>query len=267
MKSPLLLGPMKARSRLEVTEISVPLPRLPEALDGFRVAMLADLHYGPFVRAEFVRRVVERTLEHRPDLVLLNGDTIEGAAASATELAEMLAPLAARAPTFAVLGSHDYAGGGPESYCQAMRQVGIDVLINTGRLVGPDGTTSSGADVIAVVGLDDDDRGRPDYQAAFAAVPDGALTLLAGHCPDLADGAVPDGRVDLALCGHTHGGQVAFFGWAPLTFTRNGRYQRGLVEGPGFPMYISRGLGMTGLPIRLGASPELPVVTLRMKPQ
>ena len=69
------------------------------------------------------------------------------------------------------------------------------------------------------------------------------------------------------LCGHTHGGQVRLFGWAPITLTDNRRYVSGLIEGPGFPIYISRGLGMTGIPLRIGADPELPIITLRSNPQ
>ncbi|HET6430349.1 MAG TPA: metallophosphoesterase [Phycisphaerae bacterium] len=259
MKSPLVLGPMTARSRLEVTEIAVRSPRLPRAFDGFRVGLLTDLHYGPFVRAGFVRRVVDRLLGLGADLAVLGGDMVDRPSPAAAELAAMLAPLAARVPTFAVLGSHDYAGGGAGRYCCHMRSAGIEVLVNASRLLTRDG----GTERIALLGLDDYHQGRPNARAAFAGVPEGLFTLLAGHCPDLLDGLGGAGRVDLALCGHTHGGQIAFFGWAPLTFTRNGRYRRGLVDGPGFPAYISRGLGMTGLPIRWGASPELPVITLR----
>jgi predicted MPP superfamily phosphohydrolase len=263
---------MTARSRLDVTEVTVRSARLPGEFDGFRVALLADLHFGPYVRADFVRRVVERARDSRPDLALLNGDMVERPGPAMGELAGMLAPLAEHVPTFATLGAHDFSAGGPGPYCRAMRAVGIDVLVNQNRLLGRDGRALSGSALaaadgpaIALVGLDDCHHGRPDCHAAFAGVPDGAFTLLAGHCPDLADQVGPAGTVDLALCGHTHGGQIAFFGWAPLTFTRNGRYRRGLVDGPGFPMYISRGLGMTGLPLRVGASPELPVVRLRTK--
>jgi len=243
--------------------------------------VLTDLHYGPFVRAGFVRRVVERARGLRLDLAVLGGDMINRPGPPAAELAGMLAPLAAEVPTFAVLGSHDYVGGGAGRYCDHMRSVGVEVLVNANRLL-----TRGGAERIGLLGLDDYHQGTPRPRAAFAGLPEGLFTLLAVHCPDLLDGVADAGRVDLALCGHTHGGQVAdagrvdlalcghthggqiaFFGWAPVTFTRNRRYRRGLIEGPGFPAYVSRGLGMTGLPIRLGASPELPVITLRTEGQ
>jgi len=262
VKSPLVPGPMTARSRLDVTEITVRSARLPRAFDGFRVGVLTDLHYGPFVRAGFVRRVVERARGLRLDLAVLGGDMTNRPGPASAELASMLAPLAAEVPTYAVLGSHDYAGGGAGRYCDHMRSVGVEVLVNANRLL-----TRGGAERIGLLGLDDYHQGTPRPRAAFAGLPEGLFTLLAVHCPDLLDGVADAGRVDLALCGHTHGGQIAFFGWAPVTFTRNRRYRRGLIEGPGFPAYVSRGLGMTGLPIRLGASPELPVITLRTEGQ
>jgi len=257
MTVPIRLGPMRRDSYVEVSRMAVASDRLPAELDGFRIAVLADLHYGPMVGAGFVRRIVAQTARLAPDAVVLCGDTVERSSSGTGPLAGMIAELAGSVPTYAVLGNHDYYGC-VGRYCRRIRAAGVELLVNAHRLIGP-----AGGAKIALAGLDDLDDGAPDVAAALDGIPPGTFTVLAAHNPDLADSPGLNGAVDLMVAGHTHGGQIRLFGWAPITFTRNPAYKRGMTRAAGFPLYISRGLGVTGMPIRVDADPELPIITLR----
>ncbi|MFC4426253.1 metallophosphoesterase [Deinococcus navajonensis] len=232
-----------------------------------RVAFLTDLHYGPFMRAGSVSAWVQATNAERPDLVLLGGDYLDvepghDVQPLLNELRELRAPLG----VYGVWGNHDYGSFGEGRrgldwtvYREALRRafagVGIKVLRNENRAVRED---------LDVAGLDDLTRGEPDVAATLrpAAGPPRA-TLLLSHNPDVLP-ELPQG-VGLVLCGHTHGGQVRLpLLGAPLVPSRYGqRYAMGWVRGAhDTPAYVSRGLGVTGVPLRVLCEPELTLLTL-----
>lgn len=249
------LGRPGPQSRIDVASVELLSPRLPAGLEGFRIALLADLHFGSLVPLAYVEHVLAVAAAQRPDLTVFAGDLVENALAARDGFCQALADFCRDWPACGVLGNHDYYGGNARLR-HRLEQCGVRLLVNRSHLFGAAGGG------LAVVGLDDINCGRPDVDAAFAGVPDGAFTVVAGHCPDLAD-RLDGRRVDLMLAGHTHGGQVCLLGKALVTFTRNRNYVRGLIRKPGFPLYVSRGLGVTGLPIRIGSDPELPIITLR----
>ena len=245
------------------------------ALSGLRapltVAFLTDLHSGPYIGLGSVRAWVGATLALRPDLILLGGDQFDrrSEAASGDLLAE-LARLRAPLGTWAVWGNHDYGHFGHEERrprdprrpdWTARREqleaafvaAGVPVLRNAGRAVRGD---------LWVSGVDDYWNGRPDAAAALAGAGTRA-TLLVSHNPDLLP-ELPPG-VGLALSGHTHGGQVRLpLVGAPLVPSRYGqRYAMGWVTGAhGTPGYVSRGLGLSGLPLRNLCEPEIALLRL-----
>jgi len=229
-------GVLNGRTPVQVSRVSLAFRRLPEAFDGFRVALAADLHYGPLVRSSYVRRVIELIARQRPDLVVLAGDMLKKPIPFASSLGRMLGELARQAPTYAVLGNHEhYSDAAP--YRRALRSAGVDLLVNEHRLIGRGSAVPPGRgprETIALAGVDDFQAGRPDFHAALDGVAPGTFTLLAGHNPDLADLAGEELSVDLMLCGHT-------------------------------PLYISRGLGVSGIPLRIDCDPELPIITLRRR--
>ena len=257
---PLTFGPLDGSTPFEMTEPELEFDRLPRGFDGFRLAVVADLHLGHFVRTSFARRVLEAVAERRPELVLLCGDLVDRPRHFTDRLAAMLAELCGDIPTYAILGNHDYYTG-----ARRLRRIigaaGVDVLVNEHRLIRRGG----GEEAIALVGLDDLERGWPDARAASAGVPEGTFTILAVHDPLMADEIAPTEKPDLMLAGHTHGGQVCVLGIPLAKGIRNWHYVAGLSRRPGFPLYVSRGLGATGVPIRFHSLSELPIVTLRSK--
>ncbi|MFN2323353.1 MAG: metallophosphoesterase [Trueperaceae bacterium] len=220
-----------------------------------RIAWLTDLHHGEFVRTASVRAWVDAALREAPDLVLLGGDLVDqtpGADPDAelfAELARLHAPLG----VLAVAGNHDHGrfrGLGP--YVARLQGAGIDVLVNRGVVVRPD---------LYVTGLDDYRNGRPDLGATLRDRPVAGATLLVSHNPDVLPEVPTD--VGLTLSGHTHGGQVVLPGVGALqTSSRYGdRFLAGWVEGPARG-YVSRGLGVTSLPLRINCPAELTVLDL-----
>ena len=244
--------------RVRLTYHDVGLPAWPPALDGVRVALIADLHAGaPYVDLRTLERVVARVNRAAPDLVALLGDYADRTVALATPvapepIAQRLAHL--RAPTAAVLGNHDWAQWGPRMR-DALRGAGLTVLENDAvplRLRGCRLWALGIADL----------TNRTSSLRALDALPDGDPVLLLSHHPDVFPAVPP--RVALTVAGHMHGAQVNLpLLRARATPSRYGaRYRAGHVEEDGRHMFVSRGIGTSRLPVRLFAAPEIAVLRL-----
>ncbi|GGM15769.1 metallophosphoesterase [Deinococcus aerophilus] len=252
--------------RFEVTFRRPPLGGLTRPL---RVAFLTDLHYGLFIGPGSVRTWVDAATALRPDLIVLGGDQLDRRAAGPpSELLAELGRLRAPLGVFGVWGNHDCDNFGQasrlsrsrpgwaarrEALRQAYLQAGITILRNEGRAVRDD---------VYLGGVDDLIHGTPDVAAALAGAGKRA-TVLVSHNPDLLP-KLPQ-HVGLVLSGHTHGGQirVPLLG-APVVPSRYGqRYAMGWVMGAhDTPGYVSRGLGLSGVPLRNLCAPELTLLTL-----
>jgi len=253
--------PLSNTYRFQVNRHARPLPGLRAPL---RVAHLSDLHYGPYVHAGSVRAWVDAALRERPDLAVITGDIMDSAPGDGAEhLLRELARLRAPLGVWGVWGNHDYGSfgryaqrlrtarrsdwqDGRAAFETALRDAGVRILTNTGVRLRPD---------VFLAGVDDAWWGAPDIPAALAAAGGGA-TLLMAHNPDLLP-QVPR-RVGITLCGHTHGGQVRFpFIGAPMIPSEYGeRFAMGFVHAPALG-FVSRGLGVSGVPARLGCPAEL----------
>jgi hypothetical protein len=260
------MGILDGRTRIEVSAPVLNSPRLPAGMAGFRIALVTDLHFGRYGREPYARRVFELVRGGKPDLVIFGGDVIDYSHDWALRLAPLLSELGRDLRCLAVVGNHEYYTG-IHTMLELFRRCNIEVLLNRHVLVGRGGDIRQGGagnpgGAIAIAGLDDLAQGRPDMRAALGGIDPQTFTIVVSHCPDLADSIAPGQPADLVLAGHTHGGQICLFGRALATETRNARYVRGRVAGPRCPVYISRGLGLTGFPLRLGSDPELPIITL-----
>ena len=227
---------------------------LPPQFDGYRVAFLTDTHVARFVRKQFYEEVVRLTNDFDPDLVLLGGDFVTWNRHISLMAEELLTDLRARDGVLAVLGNHDYWAGGEEVRA-AMEAKGVRFIINTSHRIRRDGVE------LTVVGIDEVYRGEPDLDAAFAGVTGARLGL--SHHPDIID-MLENHRLDLLVCGHTHGGQIRFpfFGPVVVPSQHEGRYASGFQRVDGVLMYVSRGIGAIP-PIRILCKPEVATFVLR----
>jgi predicted MPP superfamily phosphohydrolase len=243
--------------RLVTVHRRLELPNWPSALNGFRVGLLSDQHAGaPHAGVDQIARAVTRMNDEAPDVIVLLGDYIDahplwGGRIAPEPVARELGRLHARLGTFAILGNHDWRQAGDQMW-SALENAGIEVLENRALPAGD----------VYVAGLADLRSRRPDLPSTLARVPAGAPVIVLAHDPDVFP-YVPD-RVALTLSGHTHGGQIAIPGLRRLAIpSRYGeRYARGHIVEDGRHLYVTSGLGTSGLPVRLFAPPEVVVLEL-----
>jgi hypothetical protein len=235
---------------------TLPLPNLPAEFEGLRIAFLTDIHNGPRTTLETITAVVRTTLSLQPDLILLGGDFSSREAKYIRPCFEILDSLSAPLGVFSVLGNHDYWHGLEETRA-GMRRASIVELTNRGLWL----TRRSSR--LWLGGVDDLWCSKPDVSAAVGEATLTDAVILLSHNPDIAE-TMTDRRVGLMLCGHTHGGQMIVPGMRnPFIPSRYGeKYSHGLVEAPTTTVYVSRGLGLSGLPVRYNCPPELTLLTL-----
>jgi uncharacterized protein len=243
-----------AGAKLE--RVTVRLRRLPAALSGITMAQLSDLHVGQLIGEAEVQAVVRRVNALEPDLVVITGDLADG---SPTHLGAAVAPLGAlksRYGTFFVTGNHDFYSGA-DPWIAYLRRLGVTALRNERVSVG------RGAQSFDLAGVEDPAGGffghGPDLQRALRGRdPDRELILLA-HRPRQIVEATELG-VGLQLSGHTHGGQfIPLSLFAPLVFPYvSGLHRRGATQ-----IYVNRGTGTVGVPLRLGVPAEITLLKLR----
>jgi predicted MPP superfamily phosphohydrolase len=223
-----------------------------------RVALVTDPHHGRFNSLEYIAAAVDRVKALAPDLVLLGGDFAHGGhgrkylAPGMHELGRLSAPLG----VYGVPGNHDHYTG-VDLARRELRAAGITDLTNRGSWI------ERGGDRLRLGGVDDLICGTP---RADLAVGDAALDdccLLLSHNPEVAE-TLTDPRVGLVLAGHMHGGQVVIpgIGYRCLPAQYGDKYVAGLVQGPVTAAFISRGMGVIGLPIRFRCRPEVNLLTM-----
>ena len=243
----------------EIEEVELRLERLPRPLSGYTIAQISDLHVGLTIRDHEVARVVDQVNALRPDLVVITGDLVDGTPRELGPIVERLAGLRARQGTVFVTGNHDfYSGVGP--WLAALPRLGIRTLQNERIALGDEGPGGATFDLAGVhdwSGAQFGPRHAMDLPRALAGRdPDRSLVLLA-HQPRGFDVALRSG-VELQLSGHTHGGQIFPFS---LIVAAVQPYVKGLYRvrqgDRAGQIYVSRGTGYWGPPLRLGAAPEI----------
>jgi predicted MPP superfamily phosphohydrolase len=264
-------------------EILIHIPHLPRSFEGMTIVQLSDLHVGPYIRHKELDYWVGLANQLRPDLVVLTGDIIDRSLASLPDAINGLAGLRPELGTVAVLGNHDISSDrfssrpeflGGERIAEAIQRIGVRTLRNEVTHL------ALGQDRLAIMGLDwitsgSGDVGAPRVRNFFRYHPAETIpelsrmitqvsqetsTILLAHHPDTFGDVGPFG-IGLTLYGHTHGGgQIVFMRWdgKPVGISSaRFKYVSGLYRENGRSLYVNRGLGYLGVPIRINCPPEI----------
>jgi predicted MPP superfamily phosphohydrolase len=243
-------------------EIAVGLARLPRQLDGYTIALLTDIHIGPVLDARFLRQLVEQTNRMKPDAIALGGDLVDGRVMEIGQAVAELRHLRARDGVFYVTGNHEYYWG-PDKWVDFIKSLGIRALMNERVALGDKSTSGAQFDL----------AGIPDHRAAQTHLvgPDAALAtagrddqrelVMLAHQP-IQIGQTSRVGTGLQLSGHTHGGQLNPFG--AFAAMQHQPYLAGLHRHPqtDTQIYVSRGTGFWGPPMRVFAPAEIARVRL-----
>jgi predicted MPP superfamily phosphohydrolase len=252
------IGRANVSGEISTPTIEVLLARLPKALDGFRIVHFTDVHIGPILDRKFLRGLVEKANAMKPDLVVITGDLVDSSPGMiGPEVAE-LAKLKARFGRFFVTGNHEYYSGA-KAWIRYLEKMGIPTLMNQRVSIGDSGASFDLAGIPDKVGRRYSDLHRPDLGAALKGRDPERELLLLAHRPEPIDEAAKH-HVGLQLSGHTHGGQL----W-PSTIVSKWKhtYSTGLHHHtPDTQIYVSRGAGFWGAPMRIAAPAELPLIVL-----
>lgn len=253
-------GLYAARRSPPVVDVTVPVDGLPPSLEGFRIAQITDIHVGPTIKGGFVSAIVDIVNDLDVDLIAFTGDLADGSVQRHRFDVAPLARLRAVHGCYFVTGNHEYYSG-VEEWVEEARRLGMIVLLNEHRIA------RSGDGELLVAGVTDYDAAgvvphlpahTSDPESALKGGPHGAVRLLLAHQPRSCTAAAREG-FDLMLCGHTHGGQL--FPWHSFVALQQ-PYVSGLHRLQQLWVYVSRGAGYWGPPMRLGAPSEITHVTL-----
>jgi len=252
-------GVYEARRKPGIVNVDIPIERLPQAFDGFKIVQITDIHAGLTIKRDWIETIAGEVKSLSPDLIAFTGDLADGSVPHLQNDVAPLAELTAPHGKFFVTGNHEYYSGA-EPWVNHAREMGYDVLMNEHRIISKNGSS------VVLAGITDYSGGgfyphhKSDPKKALHGAPNDATKILMAHQPRSlyqTDGL----DLDLVLMGHTHGGQ--FFPWN-LIATIGQPFIKGLNKwGEKTWAYVSKGTGYWGPPVRVGARSEITVVTLK----
>jgi predicted MPP superfamily phosphohydrolase len=258
-------GLLYGRLNLQVTPQTIRLPRLPRAFEGFRICQLSDIHIGPFMPADEIRKYVAIANAQKAEMIVLTGDFVTFDPDTQQPVVDALRGLRAPYGVYGSLGNHDAWAGVEDSITELFRQTGVRILRSASLPIIANGESFN------LIGVDFQSPRRfgpsPPVKHLLGniegLVDRDRVNILLSHNPDTFDRAAELG-IDLSLAGHTHGGQAAleFISpeLAPSRFVTP--YVAGWFHKPGGQLYVNRGIGTIFIPIRIGAPPEITVYSL-----
>lgn len=269
----ILFGAIKGKENFKVREVTFTSANLPEEFDGYRVMQLSDIHSGSWKgNPETLKKAIDLCNRQNADLALFTGDLVNSRSDELLEFTEIFSELKTKDGVYSVLGNHDY-GTYVKWNSEADRIANIDSLIARENRMGWRMLNNShtiirrGNDSIAVIGVENSGRPPfPDYARLkeASAGTEGMFQILMSHDPThWRRQVLPESDIELTLSGHTHDMQITFFGLSVSSFIypeHNGMYMEG-ERG----LYVNIGLGHVLFPMRLGAWPEITVITLKKK--
>lgn len=250
------VGAATALGPPDLLQVPVRLRLLDPAFNGFRIAVVSDIHLGPLAGRQQTERIVRMINESEPDLVAIVGDLVDGTVAELGPAAAPLGDLVSRDGAFFVTGNHEYFVEDTASWLLELERLGVQPLRNANTAITRGTATLNLAGVNDIAGEERSDP--PDFDLALAGRNEAAPTVLLAHQPIQVTEAAARG-VDLQLSGHTHGGQMWPFHYAVSAVQPA---LAGLSTVNGTQLYVSRGAGFWGPPVRIGAPPDITVLSL-----
>jgi uncharacterized protein len=234
---------------------------IPPKFHNAKIIFLSDIHCGPFFSVSRIRNLVKRVNLQKPDIILLGGDYVFREEKYIIPVFNELTNLKAPLGIYGVLGNHDHWENADLTR-ERMAKAGIALVDNKAFWINKDGER------IKIGGVGDYLENRQDITPTIGDVQQEDYVILASHNPDYAEALATD-KIDLMVSGHTHGGQVTFFGlWAPIVPSRYGqKYRTGLVNLNTFKIIISNGIGTITPPVRFFARPQVVAIILKRKPE
>lgn len=263
-------GFIEGWKRLELKHITFTSPDLPPYFDGYRLVQITDFHLGSFPPGnDFVQKVVDATNNEEPDMILFTGDLVNNQASEVEPYLKTLGQLHAQDGIYSIWGNHDYCEYGNNHSIGALKRnrrmlYGYQESLGWHQLMNEHHVVSHGMSSIAVIGVENPGQppftNRSNLKKAMKGVDPDMFKILLSHDPHHWRREVVGKKIQLTLAGHTHAGQLKIGKWTParLAFKEwGGAYQIGEQM-----LYVSSGIGGS-FPFRLGAWPELTVVTLK----
>ncbi len=250
-------GVVLARYRIKTEKVTVPLRNLSKEFEGFRIVQISDMHVGPTIKSGFVKEVVDKINALQPDMVVLTGDMVDGSVDYLTKDVAPLSGLNSRYGNFFVTGNHEYYSG-VFPWLEKVKELGFDALLNEHRVI------TKGNSKLVLGGVTDiraerSIRGhKSDPVGSLKGAPEADAKILLAHQPISVYQASKAGY-DLQLSGHTHGGQ--YFPYSKLIGIAQ-PFVAGLYKHEKTWVYVNRGTGYWGPPIRLGSLAEITEITL-----
>jgi uncharacterized protein len=251
------VGAASALGPPDLLTVPVRLRRLDPAFNGFRIAVVSDIHLGPLSGRAHTERIVSMINEVEPDLVAIVGDLVDGTVEELGRAAEPLRALSSREGTFFVTGNHEYFVDDTASWLCELERLGVQPLQNESTTIRRGGAVFDLAGVNDIAG--ESRSAPPDFDRALTGVDPSGPTVLLAHQPVQVAEAAARG-VDLQLSGHTHGGQMWPFHYVVDAVQPS---LAGLTAVGDTQLYVTRGAGFWGPPVRVGAPPDISVLTLR----
>ena len=246
-----VLGTIEAAKGPKVYDVTIPIQDLPDNFIGYKIVQISDLHVGPSIRKGYVERVRDIANKLNPDMVALTGDLLDGHPETIKGELQPLSEILSKDGTFFVTGNHEYYWNYPQ-WQNIFLQWGFTILENSSHFI------TKGGDRLAILGLPDtralDIVGTPvNLSQAMDNVSLNDKKILLAHRPHIFD-EENNYNIDLQLSGHTHGGQ--FFPWK-LFIGAIWKYYKGLYNHKGTWLYVNRGTGYWGPPLRTGVAAEI----------
>jgi uncharacterized protein len=250
------VGAATALGPPDLLQVPVRLRRLDPAFRGFRIAVVSDIHLGPLAGRAHTERIVDTINAAEPDLVAIVGDLVDGTVEELGAAAAPLRDLSAPEGSFFVTGNHEYFVDDTASWLTELQRLGVQPLRNENTAIRRGGAAF---DLVGINDITGTRRGDPpDFDRALAGVDGSRPTVLLAHQPVMVSDAAARG-VDLQLSGHTHGGQMWPFHYIVRMVQPS---LAGLSTVDDTQLYVSRGAGFWGPPVRIGAPPDVTVLTL-----